>query len=501
MQASRFLLSICIPTFNRAALLQVALESIAAQPVFTATDDIEVVIGDNHSSDDTAAVAEAFRQRFPGKVTVIRHETNIGAGKNFYALFKAARGQFLKLFNDYLVFLPGSLEPIVNVVRAAQQLKPTLFMLNGNRPSGRELDTMGTLEEFIRTVSFFSTWIGSFGVWRDQLPSEQEYLSEEPSLLPQTHVLFKMVCAGRGVIVLQGRYFGAQNAGRKGGYNFAEVFGKNYLALLKKYVATAQITQQTFEAEKRDVLLRHILPYYLDGSNGFDKTRFFEHLADYRDEPYFHEAIARVLPQIWRMSNPHNDTTLARVSSTVTLAGVCVGRKTFGALSILDSGNEKGRLSIGSFVSIGEDVKFILGGKRVFGSLSTYPFKEIPHGTSGAEAPGQITVCDDVRIGYGALVLAGVSIGQGAVIEAGSVVTHDVPPYAVAAGNPAKVVGYRFDQDVIDKLSAFDFSRLDDQTIAGSLELLSTRVGADNVDRILSLLGQQAVGEQVIAET
>jgi acetyltransferase-like isoleucine patch superfamily enzyme len=53
----------------------------------------------------------------------------------------------------------------------------------------------------------------------------------------------------------------------------------------------------------------------------------------------------------------------------------------------------------------------------------------------------------DVWIGYGAIVLSGVSIGRGAIVAAGAVVSNDVPPYAIVAGNPARVIGRRFDAD------------------------------------------------------
>ncbi len=58
-----------------------------------------------------------------------------------------------------------------------------------------------------------------------------------------------------------------------------------------------------------------------------------------------------------------------------------------------------------------------------------------------------VEIGDDVWIGYGAIVLSGVTIGRGAVVAAGAVVTKDVPEYAIVAGNPARVAGYRFSED------------------------------------------------------
>ena len=86
---------------------------------------------------------------------------------------------------------------------------------------------------------------------------------------------------------------------------------------------------------------------------------------------------------------------------------------------------------------------------------------------SGLEgkSKGNIYVDDDVWIGYGAIILSGVHIGQGAVIAAGAVVTVDIPPYAIVGGVPAKVLKYRFESDMIEELLKIDYSKLDKEMI------------------------------------
>lgn len=78
---------------------------------------------------------------------------------------------------------------------------------------------------------------------------------------------------------------------------------------------------------------------------------------------------------------------------------------------------------------------------------------------------GSIIIQNDVWIGYGVTILSGVTIHNGAVIAANSTVTKDVPPYAIVAGNPAKVVKYRFSQDIIDGLQRIQWWYWDDTTI------------------------------------
>lgn len=77
------------------------------------------------------------------------------------------------------------------------------------------------------------------------------------------------------------------------------------------------------------------------------------------------------------------------------------------------------------------------------------------------QAKGDIIVNDDVWIGDSALILSGVEIGQGAVIAAGAVVTEDVPPYAVVGGVPARVIKYRFTDEVIKELVKIDYDKVD----------------------------------------
>lgn len=82
-----------------------------------------------------------------------------------------------------------------------------------------------------------------------------------------------------------------------------------------------------------------------------------------------------------------------------------------------------------------------------------------------AFSKGDIIVDDDVWIGYGATIMSGVHIGQGAVVAAGAVVTKDVPPYAIVGGVPAKVIKYRFEPEMIEELLKVDYSKLTKEDI------------------------------------
>ena len=121
----------------------------------------------------------------------------------------------------------------------------------------------------------------------------------------------------------------------------------------------------------------------------------------------------------------------------------------------------KDRLIIGKFCSIACKAKFLMtSGNHAMGSLSTYTFPlfyeqwglSIDHITSAWDNKGDIVVGNDVWIGYDALILSGVKIGDGAIIGARSLVTSDVPPYTIVGGTPAKAIRKRFGDDVVSEL-------------------------------------------------
>jgi len=79
--------------------------------------------------------------------------------------------------------------------------------------------------------------------------------------------------------------------------------------------------------------------------------------------------------------------------------------------------------------------------------------------------PKPVNIGNDVWIGRSAIVLSGVNIGDGAVVGAGSVVTKDVPPYAIVAGNPAKLIRYRFEEGIIEKFNKIKWWEFDDDKL------------------------------------
>lgn len=126
------------------------------------------------------------------------------------------------------------------------------------------------------------------------------------------------------------------------------------------------------------------------------------------------------------------------------------GRHTYGTIHVHTWSRPDAVVTTGAFCSFGPNINAYIDGNHFIDTFSTYPFArlfpEAPPNNWGKSNP---TIGNDVWIGRDVTIYSGVDIGDGAVIAGQSVVTKSVPPYAVVAGNPARIVKYRFDEDTI----------------------------------------------------
>lgn len=163
-----------------------------------------------------------------------------------------------------------------------------------------------------------------------------------------------------------------------------------------------------------------------------------------------------IFSKLWRMYNRHNKTIAKNV---FPIDIVQVGYGTYGQLNVETYGAPEAALRIGAFCSIAREVIFLLDGEHDYTRISTYPFAVYFGGKkSEVKSKGPIVIRDDVWIGERSMILSGVTIGQGAIIAAGSIVTKNIPPYAIYA--KGRVIKYRFSEEIIDKLLLFDYQSL-----------------------------------------
>ncbi len=136
---------------------------------------------------------------------------------------------------------------------------------------------------------------------------------------------------------------------------------------------------------------------------------------------------------------------------------ISIGEYTYGAPRIRWWG-EPANLSIGKYCSIADGVEIFLGGNHRTDWISTYPFpvfrewREARTVTGHPSTKGDVTIGNDVWLGAGSVILSGITIGNGAVVGCRSVVTKDIPDYAIVTGNPATIVRMRFQPDQVNRL-------------------------------------------------
>lgn len=188
----------------------------------------------------------------------------------------------------------------------------------------------------------------------------------------------------------------------------------------------------------------------------------------------------------WRKLNLHNETKVGERFFPMEVAQV--GKGTYGTVNVYSLYiTPKEILNIGNYVSIAPDVIFFLGMNHQLDTATTFPFysKLIQRSPIDAISNGPLVIEDEVWIGTGARIFSGVKIGKGAVVAAGSIVTKDVPPYTIVGGNPAKIIRYRFSEDIIRILHPIYFISFSDEWIKQNIELIYKKI--ETVEDALAL--------------
>lgn len=512
------ILSICIPTYNRADILDRTLKSIVKEEVFRETTDIEIVISDNCSPDNTKEVVEKYLSKFPDKIKYVRQENNI-KDKNFATVLSYANGTFAKLHNDTLMVNKGGLAQLVEILKANDD-RSVVFFIGVKKDEKVSFEKCSNIEMFFDKVSFNATWIGGLCVSSELYKTIENPARFSSLNFSQIDIITRMLSKNSASLVIYSPFFEVQCLKKKGGYNVAEVFGHNLLTILYSLKQEGLISNTTLEKIKKETLKKVINFYYFDIKKqcNFIKSGYFKFLFKYyKDCPYFYMNYLKYqflclkyficrkqciqneriitfcgfikiktrinLRKKWRARNKHNFTTLSFCSD---MNRIVVGNNSYGHINAALCSPTNEKLYIGNYCSIGSNVEFIVASEHDYKNLSTYPFKVLFGGEQyEALSKGDIVLEDDVWIGNNAMILSGVTIGQGAVVAGGAVVTKDVEPYAIVAGNPAKVIKYRFEPEIIEKLKGFDFSKLTKEKALSVLPQLYTHLTTENVDRIL----------------
>lgn len=371
-------LSICIPTFNRCGCLYFTLKSIVDQEIFQNTNDVEIVISDNCSTDFTPQIAQRFVQKYPDKIKYNRNKKNV-VDLNFEKVLSLGTGKVLKLHNDNFVFNAGALKYLVNKIKELEAEKPMIFFTNHNSPLNK--DTLcNNLSEFVQAASYQTTWLAAFSIWKEDFDQYKNFSRSVDKKLIQTDVLFNMSASGKKIFVCNEYIFEGRDVVSKGGYNRAKIFGENYLGLLKEYLPD-KLDKKVYEHEKKVLFLNQIIPLRFAVTSRKKGWKFLNDgfcrylFQDYWYNLYFYTSIFKVIRLVidaelnmlgrklnknssrkyWRKKNRHNQTT---IDKNVDDTKVFVGENCVGNIDMEFSAQDN-VLILSDNVVIGEGVKFI----------------------------------------------------------------------------------------------------------------------------------------------
>ncbi len=237
------LLTIAIPTFNRAASLSRLLSVL--EPQVAAFPQVEVLISDNCSTDGTSSVIAEYRRRYAAAGATLhaqRHPENVGSDANFVSLFHAARGRFFWICGDDDLIAPGGLAQVMPHLLCDEQPDLIYATSYGFRddpaaefqgdPLQRRFHTFTSARGFAGVVNIMFTFITGIIVNRERL---QSLPHEDPAAFIGTNLVqlswsLPLLLAHRRSIVLWQRPVAAQQ-GQAHGYSLGSVFGEQLVAL------------------------------------------------------------------------------------------------------------------------------------------------------------------------------------------------------------------------------------------------------------------------------
>ena len=230
------ILSICIPTYNRSVFLKQSLDVLCHQ---INSDDVELIISDNDSPDDTKEVVGEFIKQ-NSRIQYFKQDTNVGASRNFISLMNRAQGKYILLLGDDDILTDNAVSVLVDILKRKDY--GLLYV------ETRITDNKGTKEfdnktDFIKEISYFYTFMSSSIFRKDVVEMIEDPLRYVPSHLLQMPFYIKSTLLSDYNAITYEPVFATIGLAAKanGGYNFFVVFVNWYYRIWEEYLDDKQL--------------------------------------------------------------------------------------------------------------------------------------------------------------------------------------------------------------------------------------------------------------------
>ena len=244
------LLSICIPTYNRSKYLSKTIESILVSNSFS--EEVELVISDNASTDDTADVVKAYMTRYDN-IRYFKNDTNV-RDSNFPLALDRGSGCYVKLNNDNRPLLPGALNYMLEAIKEHQKDKTPVVFTSGkffNANKGTEEILCESLDDFVAHFSYYCTAIWAFGAWKEDWELIKDKMRYSSLQLSQVDWFYQMI-SNRQKCVLKTKEWGrTESLGKRTGYKWLQVHVDNYYTIIKPYYKEGRLSKKAWSVDHR----------------------------------------------------------------------------------------------------------------------------------------------------------------------------------------------------------------------------------------------------------
>lgn len=246
------ILSICIPTWNRANFLKEGLTKLNSQLTTISLDSIEILVSDNHSDDDTASVVKDFIYNgMP--LSYYCNDKNLGSDGNFIKCIERAHGKFIWLLGDDDILCDNALSYLLDVLKDCTEIG-LLHLSTSNFGCKKDFVIYDDKTEFLKKISYWSTFMTSNifnSKARDLVIDAQQYVGS--FFLQMPFYLSASMSSERNIVSYKPIFDVGADSSSNGGYNYFKVFVQNYLDIWKEYTDKFQIDESVYKYIKKDI--------------------------------------------------------------------------------------------------------------------------------------------------------------------------------------------------------------------------------------------------------